>query len=183
MTIEEGAIGGFGSHVLQFLSDDGLLDRGLKTLPLRMKAHNDNALQLARYLEGNAAVELVHYPGLESHPHHARSKRLFAGCGGMLAFALLALPFAPCGARLSLDSLIARWREAARHRRRLTPPDEAEDANLPILFMQITVALGYLFAGTSKLMIGGPEWLNGYTLQSAMLEFDAPLTRLLERNN
>jgi len=63
-----------------------LLDRGLKTLPLRMKAHNDNALRLARFLEDNGAVERVHYPGLESHAHHSRSKELFGGCGGMLAF-------------------------------------------------------------------------------------------------
>lgn len=65
-----------------------LLDRGLKTLPLRIRAHNDNALQLARFLESHAAVERVHYPGLPSHPHHARATELFAGCGGMLAFAV-----------------------------------------------------------------------------------------------
>jgi len=65
-----------------------LLDRGLKTLPLRVRAHNDNALQLARFLEQHRAVERVHYPGLPSHPHHARAMELFAGCGGMLAFAI-----------------------------------------------------------------------------------------------
>src|SRR5262249_2247086 len=65
-----------------------LLDRGLKTLPLRVRAHNDNALQLARFLEQHRAVERVHYPGLPSHPHHARAVELFAGCGGMLAFSI-----------------------------------------------------------------------------------------------
>ena len=65
-----------------------LLDRGLKTLALRMRAHNDNALALAQSLERHGAVERVHYPGLPSHPHHQRAKELFAGCGGMLALAV-----------------------------------------------------------------------------------------------
>jgi cystathionine beta-lyase/cystathionine gamma-synthase len=65
-----------------------LLDRGLKTLPLRMQRHNENALALARFLEQHPAIERVHYPGLESHPHHARAQELFSGCSGMLAFTL-----------------------------------------------------------------------------------------------
>lgn len=63
-----------------------LLDRGLKTLPLRVRAQNDNALQLARWLEAHPGVEQVAYPGLASHPEHARAAELFAGGGGMLAF-------------------------------------------------------------------------------------------------
>jgi cystathionine beta-lyase/cystathionine gamma-synthase len=65
-----------------------LLDRGLKTLPLRMHAHNQNALALAQSLERNAAVARVHYPGLPSHPHHRRAKELFSGCGGIVAVAV-----------------------------------------------------------------------------------------------
>lgn len=63
-----------------------LLDRGIKTLPLRVRAQNANAQALASFLESHDAVARVFYPGLPSHPHHARSKELFAGFGGMLAF-------------------------------------------------------------------------------------------------
>ena len=44
--------------------------KGLETLKVRMQAHSDNALALARWLDSHAAVERVHYPGLEEHPHH-----------------------------------------------------------------------------------------------------------------
>lgn len=63
-----------------------LLDRGLKTLPLRVRAQNDNALSLARWLERHDKVQRVHYPGLASHPEHSRAQELLAGNGGMLAF-------------------------------------------------------------------------------------------------
>jgi cystathionine gamma-synthase/cystathionine gamma-lyase/cystathionine beta-lyase len=63
-----------------------LLARGLKTLALRVKAQNANALALARFLEGHQAIAEVHYPGLESHPDRARAEELFDGFGSMLAF-------------------------------------------------------------------------------------------------
>jgi len=63
-----------------------LLLRGLKTLALRMEKHNRNALQVARWLEGNAAVRRVWYPGLESHPDHATASRVMQGCGGVVTF-------------------------------------------------------------------------------------------------
>lgn len=63
-----------------------LLSRGLKTLAIRVKAQGENALALARFLEGHKAIAEVHYPGLESHPDHARAAELFSGFGSMLAF-------------------------------------------------------------------------------------------------
>ena len=63
-----------------------LLERGMKTLALRVQRQNDNALRLARFLAGHPRVRRVHYPGLESDPGHARARRLFTGCGGMLSF-------------------------------------------------------------------------------------------------
>ena len=63
-----------------------LLLRGLKTLALRMEKHNSNALQIARWLEGNPAVKRVWYPGLESHPDHATASRVMQGCGGVVTF-------------------------------------------------------------------------------------------------
>jgi cystathionine beta-lyase/cystathionine gamma-synthase len=65
-----------------------LLHRGIKTLALRVKQHNESALQIAHFLEKHRAVARVNYPGLESHPNHERAKRLFDGCGGMMSFEL-----------------------------------------------------------------------------------------------
>jgi cystathionine beta-lyase/cystathionine gamma-synthase len=65
-----------------------LLDRGLKTLDVRMARHNENALQLARWLEGRPQVARVLYPGLESHPDHALACELLWGFGGMLSIVL-----------------------------------------------------------------------------------------------
>src|SRR6266566_221156 len=63
-----------------------LLDRGIKTLVVRMKHHNESALTVARFLEGHAAVSRVNHPGLESHPRHQRAEELFDGFSGMLSF-------------------------------------------------------------------------------------------------
>jgi cystathionine gamma-lyase len=62
--------------------------RGTKTLPARMRAHEANALQVARFLEDHPAVERVHYPGLESHPQHDLATRQMEGFGGVLSFDL-----------------------------------------------------------------------------------------------
>ena len=65
-----------------------LLKRGLKTLALRVRYQNDSTQRIAQFLEGHPAVKRVNYPGLESHPRHARARRLFAGYGGVLSFEL-----------------------------------------------------------------------------------------------
>jgi cystathionine beta-lyase/cystathionine gamma-synthase len=63
-----------------------LLERGLKTLGVRVERQNATAHALAEWLEGHPAVEAVHYPALASHPDHAIVRELFDGSGGMLAF-------------------------------------------------------------------------------------------------
>ncbi len=68
--------------------DSFLALRGLKTLHLRMRAHCDNALALAQWLQTHDAVAEVIYPGLPSHPHHALAARQMAGFGGMLSIRL-----------------------------------------------------------------------------------------------
>src|SRR5437660_7627411 len=65
-----------------------LLHRGIKTLALHVKHHNESASQIARFLEKHPAVAKVNYPGLESHPNHERAQRLFDGFGGMMSFEL-----------------------------------------------------------------------------------------------
>jgi cystathionine beta-lyase/cystathionine gamma-synthase len=69
-----------------------LLNRGLKTLALRVRYQNDSALRIAQFLEAHAAVARVHYAGLTNHPRHARAKSLFAGFGGVLSFELKGPP-------------------------------------------------------------------------------------------
>jgi len=65
--------------------DSFLAMRGLKTLHLRMKAHCESALELAKWLEKHPAVERVIYPGLKSHPQHALAKRQMDGFGGIIS--------------------------------------------------------------------------------------------------
>jgi cystathionine gamma-synthase len=65
-----------------------LLLRGMKTLQLRIERQNDNALQIARFLEGHPAIEKVFYPGLESHENHDIARRQMRGFGGVLSFIL-----------------------------------------------------------------------------------------------
>ena len=65
-----------------------LLKRGLKTLALRVRYQNDSTLRLAQFLAAHPAVARVNYPGLASHPRHARARALFGGCGGLLSFEL-----------------------------------------------------------------------------------------------
>ena len=60
--------------------------KGLETLGLRMEAHSARALELAQWLEGQAGVRRVHYPGLASHPQHELAKRQQRGFGGIVAF-------------------------------------------------------------------------------------------------
>lgn len=65
-----------------------LLDRGIKTLVLRVRQQNANALALAGHLAQSPAVEKINYPGLPQHPDHTRAAELFEGFGGMLSFEL-----------------------------------------------------------------------------------------------
>ena len=63
-----------------------LIMRGITTLPIRMKAHENNALKVARFLENHPQVEQVIYPGLSSHPQHELAKQQMNNFSGMIAF-------------------------------------------------------------------------------------------------
>jgi methionine-gamma-lyase len=65
-----------------------LIMRGIVTLPLRMRKHEDNALTIARFLESHERVKAVRYPGLPSHPQHAVAKQQMQGFSGMMNFSL-----------------------------------------------------------------------------------------------
>jgi len=62
--------------------------RGIRTLELRIKQHNDNGQALAQFLESHSAVGKVFYPGLPSHPQYALAKSQMSGFGGLLTFEL-----------------------------------------------------------------------------------------------
>jgi cystathionine gamma-lyase len=80
MTFLQNAVGG-----VQGPFDSFLALRGLKTLHLRMKAHCENALELANWLDAHPAIEKVIYPGLKSHAQHDLAKRQMQGFGGMIS--------------------------------------------------------------------------------------------------
>ena len=92
-----GIMGGINSHHNVYI-----LERGLKTLALRMERHNANGLALARFLESHPRVEKVLYPGLESHPCHEIAARSLRGCGGLVTFFIKGAKGGP-----------ASWRETA----------------------------------------------------------------------
>ncbi|MBS8263659.1 bifunctional cystathionine gamma-lyase/homocysteine desulfhydrase [Mesobacillus boroniphilus] len=66
--------------------DSWLLVRGIKTLGLRMEAHEANTQKIVEFLKDQKSVEKIYYPGLESHPQHAIAKEQAGGFGGMVSF-------------------------------------------------------------------------------------------------
>lgn len=67
--------------------------KGLRTLPLRMKVHQENAYKVATFLEGHEKVKKVHYPGLPSHPDYELGKKQLNGYSGLLSFELYSSSF------------------------------------------------------------------------------------------
>src|SRR5699024_4996371 len=66
-----------------------LLLQGLETLHVRIKRHNDNALEVAQYLKNHPAVEWVNFPGLEDHPSHELAHKYFSsGYGSVITFGI-----------------------------------------------------------------------------------------------
>lgn len=63
-----------------------LIQRGLKTMALRVRQQNESSLRIARFLEAHPRVRRVYYPGLESHPHHAMAAKYMTGFGGVVTF-------------------------------------------------------------------------------------------------
>jgi len=79
-------LNGMGTNAAPF--DSWLILRGLKTLPLRMKKHAENAATIAEFLCEHSNVSEVYYPGLESHPGHFIAKKQMDGFGGVVSFKL-----------------------------------------------------------------------------------------------
>lgn len=69
--------------------DSFLVLRGIKTLAIRMKEHEKNAIKIAEYLESSSKVKKVIYPGLKNHPQYELAKKQMSGFGGMLSFEII----------------------------------------------------------------------------------------------
>jgi cystathionine beta-lyase/cystathionine gamma-synthase len=65
-----------------------LIDRGMRTLAVRMERHNANGLAVAQWAEQHEGIAKVHYPGLPSHPDHGYAKKALGGFGGMVGLEL-----------------------------------------------------------------------------------------------
>ena len=82
--LNEEALIHFGGVISPF--NAWLIMRGIATLPIRMRAHSDNATQVASFLENHPAVKRVNFPGLESHPQHDLALKQMSASSGMLSF-------------------------------------------------------------------------------------------------
>jgi len=74
--------------------DSWLVMRGIKTLPIRMEAHNSNGMAVANFLANKKEVKKIYYPGLPNHPGHELAKNQMSGFGGMIAIDLGSLDLA-----------------------------------------------------------------------------------------
>jgi cystathionine beta-lyase/cystathionine gamma-synthase len=80
-----------------------LLERGLKTLDVRVKRSNENAMKIAEWCEKKPEIKKVHYAGLSSHPDHALAKKMMDGFGGLMSIEL-------AGGAKAADRFISRLR-------------------------------------------------------------------------
>lgn len=122
--------------------DCWLLCRSIRTLPYRMRGHNDNAGHLARFLQNHPRVEKVFYPGLATHSGHEVAKEQMSGFGGMISFLVKGgreeAIQTVAGSRLikratSLGGVESTW----EHRR----SSEGDDSTTPQNLIRISVGL------------------------------------------
>jgi cystathionine beta-lyase/cystathionine gamma-synthase len=127
-----------------------LLHRGMKTLAVRMRHHNESALAIAEFLDKHDAVDRVHYPGLCEHPSHERAQRLMDGFSGLVSFEVhgdaagtvaflkrLEIPILAVSLG-GVDSLISR--PAAHSHAGLTPA-EREEIGIKDTLVRLSVGL------------------------------------------
>jgi cystathionine gamma-lyase/cystathionine beta-lyase/cystathionine gamma-lyase/homocysteine desulfhydrase len=129
--------------------DSWLILRGIKTLPVRMEAHNSNGTAVARYLTSTPEVRKVYYPGLPDHPQHLLAKQQMSGFGGVIAFDLGSLEAASRllgGVRLcSLGESLGGVETLISHPATMThasvPPKEREKLGITEGLVRISVGI------------------------------------------
>jgi cystathionine beta-lyase/cystathionine gamma-synthase len=127
-----------------------LLMRGLRTLAVRVEAHQAAAVAIARFLDAHAAVESVAYPGLPDHPDHALAKTQMDGFGGMISFCVrgdvatarrvhdrLRL-FHRAGSLGSVESLVSM---PAQMSHRHVPREDLDAVGVPERLLRLSVGL------------------------------------------
>lgn len=115
--------------------DCWLLNRSIRTLPYRMRGHNENAGRLARFLQNHSRVEKVFYPGLATHAGHEIAEKQMSGYGGMISFLVeggkkdaleVVAGSRIIGRATSLGGVESTW----EHRRSSEGPDSTTPENL-----------------------------------------------------
>ena len=127
-----------------------LLERGLKTIDVRVKRQNENAMRIAEWCSKRTEVSKVHYPGLTSHPDHKIAKTLFDGFGGMLAVELkgggpAAMKFVKklqiftyAASLGGVDSLVIEPRYSSHEH---MSPEEREKIGIPDGFLRMSIGI------------------------------------------
>lgn len=127
-----------------------MIERGMKTLGVRLERHNKTGLEVAKWLEGQSKVKKVHYPGLPSHPDHALAKKTLDGFGGMVGVELTGGPKAAerCIKALRIithapslggcESLVSEPRFTSHA---AMTAEQRADAGIPDGFMRISLGL------------------------------------------
>jgi cystathionine beta-lyase/cystathionine gamma-synthase len=127
-----------------------LLERGLKTLDVRVKRQNENAMRIAEWCTKRPEIAKVHYPGLPNHPDHKIAKALLDGFGGMLAIELkgagsAALRFVKklqvftyAASLGGVDSLVIEPRYSSHEH---MTPEEREKIGIPDGFLRMSIGI------------------------------------------
>ncbi len=128
-----------------------LIDRGLKTLDIRVKKHCENAMKVAKFLEGHPMVKRVIYPGLESHPRHdVAKKQMRNGFGGIVTFELNATreesaeftnSLKLCTIAVSLGDAETLIEHPATMTHSTYTPEALEEAGIGVSMLRISVGL------------------------------------------
>ena len=132
-----------------------LINRGLATLPLRMQAHQDNALAVAHYLEDHPRVGKVLYPGLVSHPHHQLAQRQMENYSGMVAFQVA--DGAELAARMMHELQVIHYAVSLGHHRSLIywlGTDELMESTYQLTGEQLAAYREFAGDGLFRLSVG-----------------------------
>lgn len=129
--------------------DAWLVLRGIKTLPVRMEAHNANGMAIAKYLTKKKQVKKIYYPGLPTHPGHKLAKKQMSGFGGMIAFDLGSLAKAKrflgrvklCSLAESLGGVETLISHPATMTHASVPPDQRRKLGITDGLVRISVGI------------------------------------------
>src|SRR6476661_2256490 len=127
-----------------------LLERGLKTIDVRVKRQNENALKIAEWCSHRSEIAKVHYPGLKTHPDHGIAKTILDGFGGMMAIELKGggpavirfvhglKVFAYAASLGGVDSLVIEPRYSSHEH---MSPDERARIGIPDGFLRMSIGI------------------------------------------